>query len=147
MTTPFDTNVSEYSHANINREGTRLRLKTAIFHSWNYDLGLYRRFYNNYQYNVPMSSKNKSGVKRKIDANKRKEKQKTTLLLKSQNKWQKGNVKGVKNDEFQQQIQELEIEERKEELERKKLDKPIKKIRNSMKRERIKGRAMKFNFY
>ncbi|PKC02358.1 hypothetical protein RhiirA5_504077 [Rhizophagus irregularis] len=72
MTTPFDTNVSECSHANINREGTRLRLKTAIFHSWNYDLGLYRRFYNNYQYNVPMSSKNKSGVKRKIDANKRK---------------------------------------------------------------------------
>ncbi|CAB4496376.1 uncharacterized protein OCT59_011904 [Rhizophagus irregularis] len=75
------------------------------------------------------------------------EKQKTTSLLKSQNKRQKGNVKGVKNDEFQQQIQELEIEERKEELERKKLDKPIKKIRNSMKRERIKGRAMKFNFY
>ncbi|CAB4481210.1 unnamed protein product [Rhizophagus irregularis] len=100
MTTPFDTNVSECSHANINRERTRLRLKTAIFHSWNYNLGLYRRFYNNYQYN-----KNK----------------KTTSLLKSQNKRQKGNVKGVKNDEFQQQIQELEIEERKEELERKKI--------------------------
>lgn len=31
ITTPFDTNVSECSHANINREGTRLRLKTAIF--------------------------------------------------------------------------------------------------------------------
>ncbi|PKK55582.1 hypothetical protein RhiirC2_802014 [Rhizophagus irregularis] len=31
MTTPFDTNVSECSHANVNREGTRLRLKTAIF--------------------------------------------------------------------------------------------------------------------
>ncbi|UZO20703.1 uncharacterized protein OCT59_013122 [Rhizophagus irregularis] len=138
MTTPFDTNVSEYSHANINREGTRLRLKTAIFHSWNYDLGLYRRFYNNYQYNVPMSSKNKSGVKRKIDANKRKEKQKTTLLLKSQNKWQKGNVKGVKNDEFQQQIQELEIEERKEELERKKLDNQLKKLEIARKEKELR---------
>jgi len=31
MTTPFDTNVSECSHANVNREGMRLRLKTAIF--------------------------------------------------------------------------------------------------------------------
>ncbi|CAB5315832.1 unnamed protein product [Rhizophagus irregularis] len=138
MTTPFDTNVSECSHANINREGTRLRLKTAIFHSWNYDLGLYRRFYNNYQYNVPMSSKNKSGVKRKIDANKRKEKQKTTSLLKSQNKRQKGNVKGVKNDEFQQQIQELEIEERKEELERKKLDNQLKKLEIARKEKELR---------
>ncbi|CAB5121880.1 unnamed protein product [Rhizophagus irregularis] len=42
MTTPFDINVSECSHANVNRERTRLRLKTAIFHSWNYDLTLYR---------------------------------------------------------------------------------------------------------
>ncbi|PKB97745.1 hypothetical protein RhiirA5_432550, partial [Rhizophagus irregularis] len=60
MTTPFDINVSECSHANVNRERTRLRLKTAIFHSWNYDLTLYRRFHNYQQYNIPMSSKDKS---------------------------------------------------------------------------------------
>ncbi|RIA90504.1 hypothetical protein C1645_737821 [Glomus cerebriforme] len=47
VTTPFDTNVSECSHSNINREETQLRLKTTIFHLWNYDLNLYRRFYNN----------------------------------------------------------------------------------------------------
>ncbi|CAB5382245.1 unnamed protein product [Rhizophagus irregularis] len=127
-----------YSSMDYDVEGTRLRLKTAIFHSWNYDLGLYRRFYNNYQYNIPMSSKNKSGVKRKIDANKRKEKQKTTSLLKSQNKRQKGNVKGVKNDEFQQQIQELEIEERKEELERKKLDNQLKKLEIARKEKELR---------
>ncbi|PKY41881.1 hypothetical protein RhiirA4_455574 [Rhizophagus irregularis] len=32
MTTPFDTNVSECLYTNVNREGTQLRLKTAIFH-------------------------------------------------------------------------------------------------------------------
>lgn len=33
---------------------------------------MYRRFHNNHQYNVPMSSRNKSGTKRKIEANNRK---------------------------------------------------------------------------
>jgi len=33
---------------------------------------LYRRIHNNYLYNVPMSGKNKSGVKRRIESNKRK---------------------------------------------------------------------------
>ncbi|RIA88160.1 hypothetical protein C1645_806928 [Glomus cerebriforme] len=108
-------------------------LKLTIFSDYytDYELSLYRRFYNNRQYNVPMSSKNKSGVKRKIDANKRKEKRQSTSILKSQNKRQKGNVKGVtnsQNDEFQRQIQELEIEERKEELERKKLDNQLKQL-------------------
>ncbi|POG75746.1 hypothetical protein GLOIN_2v1562076, partial [Rhizophagus irregularis DAOM 181602=DAOM 197198] len=103
MTTPFDTNVSECSHANVNREGTRLRLKTAIFHSWNYDLTLYRRFHNYQKYNIPMSSKNKSGTKRKIDANKRKEKRKNIQIQKLPNKRQKVSVK--ENDsEFQKRI-------------------------------------------
>ena len=31
MITPFDTNVSECSHANINRGGTCLKLKTVIY--------------------------------------------------------------------------------------------------------------------
>lgn len=66
------------------------------------------------------------------------EKQKTTSLLKSQNKRQKGNVKGVKNDEFQQQIQELEIEERKEELERKKLDNQLKKLEIARKEKELR---------
>ncbi|GBC31766.2 uncharacterized protein OCT59_013015 [Rhizophagus irregularis] len=102
MTTPFDTNVSECSHANVNREGTRLRLKTAIFHSWNYDLTLYRRFHNYQQYNIPMSSKDKSGTKRKIEANKRKEKRKNTQIPKLPNKRQKVSVKD--DSEFQKRI-------------------------------------------
>lgn len=43
-----------------------------FFSSWNYDIALYRRFHNYHQYNIPMSSKDKSGTKRKIEANKRK---------------------------------------------------------------------------
>ncbi|GBB97822.1 hypothetical protein RclHR1_03080011 [Rhizophagus clarus] len=147
MTTPFDTNVSECSHENINREGIRLRLKIAIFHSWNYDLTLYKRFHNHQQYNILMSSKNKSGRKKKIDANKRKvvfnnifinlnliliiylllslEKRKSAQILKLQNKRQKVDIK---EDEFQKRIQELEFEECKEELERKRLDNHLKKL-------------------
>ncbi|EXX69589.1 hypothetical protein RirG_094700 [Rhizophagus irregularis DAOM 197198w] len=137
MTTPFDTNVSECSHANVNREGTRLRLKTAIFHSWNYDLTLYRRFHNYQKYNIPMSSKNKSGTKRKIDANKRKEKRKNIQIQKLPNKRQKVSVK--ENDsEFQKRIQELEYEERKEELERKRLDNQLKKLEIAQKEKELK---------
>ncbi|CAB5359646.1 unnamed protein product [Rhizophagus irregularis] len=137
MTTPFDTNVSECSHANVNREGTRLKLKTAIFHSWNYDLTLYRRFHNYQKYNIPMSSKNKSGTKRKIDANKRKEKRKNIQIQKLPNKRQKVSVK--ENDsEFQKRIQELEYEERKEELKRKGLDNQLKKLEIAQKEKELK---------
>ncbi|RIA98321.1 hypothetical protein C1645_812880 [Glomus cerebriforme] len=72
-TTPFDTKVFECSHSNVSKEGTRLRLKTTIFHSWNYDLTLYKRFHNNHQYNVPMSSRNKSEKNSGIEIEERKE--------------------------------------------------------------------------
>ncbi|RGB24893.1 hypothetical protein C1646_676025, partial [Rhizophagus diaphanus] len=89
--------------------------------SWNYDLTLCRRFDNNYQYNVPMLSRNKSGVKRKIEANNRKEKKRDQIK-------NKNPLKIVKMMSFKKKLGNWKLKNVEKNWKEKKLDNRLKKL-------------------
>ncbi|CAG8499933.1 12595_t:CDS:2 [Dentiscutata heterogama] len=59
--TLFDTNIAESVHASVNREGTKLKLRTAII-----KIGIHNQF------SIPKTHKDTSITQRKYNANKRK---------------------------------------------------------------------------